>query len=795
MKNIVAILFFIGCISTEIRAQRLDSSLNGFATAYTTERCYLHYDKSIYLPGETIWFKAYIMEGILPAAKSKNFYIDISDDKGNLLAHTVHPVIEGGASGNFDIPSSYKGKYLQIKAYTKWMLNFEEDFLYHKQIKILASRSGDATSLPDLTPVIQFFPEGGKAVVEVNGKIAFKASDRQGRPVKVSGTIVDNVGATIADINTMHDGMGYFMLAPKRNERYTAKWKDEKGNDYTTTLPQAETSAVSMMVATVEGKRIITVSTDQLTAAQLTEVVIIGTMQQFKVFEINKDISKTVARTVVPIGGLATGILTITVFDKTMRPLAERITFVNNDDYTVNPVINISAQALEKRGRNEIEILLPEGVTANMSIAVTDANIDQDKDANIYSHLLLTSEIKGIVHKPSYYFTGKNETIAQHLDLVMLTHGWRKFNWEAIIQKKLPGLNFPRDSAYLFLSGQVTDLPAAQIRKAKNITILVPKKNSIPGIISLPLQPNGMFRDSSLLLFDSLKISYQVGEKSKIGQPEVKFLSKFWPSPGKKTTDKILPVESFSETLGSGYQALLAMDTAFLLRKYEGELLGEVSVVAKIKTRLEEMDETYASGMFSSKNALMFDLIKDKKAETVLDFFDYIQGKVAGIRIVGARPNLTIMWEGYNTAIFIDEVRTEVGGLQYFPMMDIAFVKVFRPPFMGASLGGAGGAIAIYTKRGSELEAGRNNGMKVAVLEGYQLVKEFYSPDYGNDITDKEKVDSRTTLFWNPQLITNGQHNKQTFSFYNNDISKSFRVIIEGVASDGRLMRIEKVIE
>src|SRR5215217_8259391 len=116
-----------------VKAQSLDSVLYVYSTNYQQERTYLHYDKATYAPGETIWFKAYLMEGILPAEGSKTFYVDWVDDKGGLLYHTSSPIVDGGVTnGQFDVPEIYTGSFIHVQAYTKWMLNFDTAFLYKK---------------------------------------------------------------------------------------------------------------------------------------------------------------------------------------------------------------------------------------------------------------------------------------------------------------------------------------------------------------------------------------------------------------------------------------------------------------------------------------------------------------------------------------------------------------------------------------------------------------------------------------------------------------------------------------
>ena len=125
---------------------------------------------------------------------------------------------------------------------------------------------------------------------------------------------------------------------------------------------------------------------------------------------------------------------------------------------------------------------------------------------------------------------------------------------------------------------------------------------------------------------------------------------------------------------------------------------------------------------------------------------------------------------------------------------DVAYIKVFRPPFLGGFNGGNGG-IAIYTKRGNDAKPEPGKGLPNNKVYGYTTIKEFYSPNYASFAQRNEQRDIRTTLYWNPSIVTTPQKNKIVVSFYNNDVSQSFRVIIEGMTRDGKLAHLEQIME
>ncbi|HSN09467.1 MAG TPA: hypothetical protein VLS85_10520, partial [Hanamia sp.] len=437
MKKLIAFLgVYIFSISFA-KAQNFEKNLHTYANNFTEERIHLHYDKSFYAPGETIWFKVYMMETNLPSDKSKNIYIDWTDQNGKLLLHTMSLVIDGTSYGQFKIPESYEGQWLHVKAYTRWMLNFDSSFLYNKDLGILTG-SGDSVSKNQIKPELSFFPEGGNMVAGVDNKIAFKATDQYGRPIKIKGEIRNDSGAVIDQLKVIHDCMGYFYAIPKEGEKFIAYWQDEKGIHYKTELPQVINSGVSMQFSVAGTRRNFLVNVSPESIATLKMIHIVGTEYQQPVFNITKAINNGLAGGVLATENLPTGIVTVTVFDNDWKPLAERITFINNGKFDFHPWLNVKKLGLQKRGKNEFEIEVPDSLYANLSIAVTDGAIAEDTSNNIISDLLLTGELRGKVNDPAYYFKNNSDSVMQQLDLVMLTNGWRRINWQKLVAGEFP---------------------------------------------------------------------------------------------------------------------------------------------------------------------------------------------------------------------------------------------------------------------------------------------------------------------------------------------------------------------
>ncbi len=786
---------FICCSFILLHAQALDSTLAIYSNQYQHERTYIHYDKSAYAPGETIWFKAYMMKGILPAEDSKTLYVDWIDDKGIVLLHASSPIVEGGVTnGQFEIPANYKGTRLNVRAYTKWMLNFDSSFVYEQSVRILFKNPSVATAIPAVIASLQFFPEGGDLITGIKNKIAFKAADQWGRPVKIKG-IIQKGNAFADSLKTIHDGMGFFYLIPEAGVKYTAKWKDVKGVEHNTDLPLQKEQGISIQLGLAPSKRLFILNRKENAPENLKLLHLVGTMQQTLVFKATANLANTTnTSSIIPTEALPTGVLTITVFDNNWNAVAERITFINNNEYHFPAEINVQRWGLSKRARNEVEIIVPPDTEASLSVSVTDAAIETDSSNNIFSHLLLTSELKGNIHKPAYYFSNNSDSIAAKLDLVMLTNGWRRFKWEDITKRKLPIISFPRDTTYMSLSGKLFGLTPNQLSTGGNIMMMVKATDSAAKMVMAPVMRDGTFNDPGYIFFDSLRIYYQPSKT--LAGASVSFMTSRIGTPD--YSNKKFSSSLFPDTSGTYRHLLFAEEQARMQELLKGKMLEAVTVTAKIKPTVQVLDEKYASAMFRG-DGYKFDVLNDPFSRGAQNIFTYLQGRVAGLQINTSGSTPTLDWRGGAPLLYLDEMSTDPGMISNIPVADIAYIKVMRPPFSAGGSGmygnGGNGAIAIYTRKGSDAQPTPGKGLSNNTVVGYTPLREFYAPNYASVNLRNEQRDIRTTLYWTPQVITSRNKNKTTLVFYNNDVTKAFRVIVEGVSKDGQLTHVEQLME
>lgn len=776
-----------------VGAQNIDAAIETYAQTYSPERTYIHYDKSAYSAGETIWFKAYLMNEIIPADESKTLYVDWIDDKGSLMLHAVSPLVQAVTNGQFEIPSDYKGKMIHIRAYTKWMLNFDSAFIYKKSIPII-TRETTAAQKSQPIPSIQFFPEGGDIVAGLNNKIAFKANDQWGRPVKVKGVVISSKNKVEDSIRTIHDGMGYFRLTPQPGISYTAKWKDEKGVERTTALPKIKSSGALLQVTVSGTNRIFSVACSPDLIAAMDTVHLIGTIYQHQAFRTARATNAEAIKGTIPTIGLPSGILTITLFDKTWKPLAERITYIDNREYSFQPEMEVQRWGLNKRARNELKITVPDSLLANLSIAVTDFAIGTDSSNNIISHLMLSSELKGDVYNPAYYFSYSSEEASQHLDLVMLTNGWRRFKWDEIVSGKIPKPLYAKDTSYLTLSGKVMGVLPGQIGKEASVILMVKQKDKEGQMLVVPIESNGSFDDPNTVLFDTAQVYYHFQKTSELKGSSVQFMTGRLPAPSLNPSSVIKPYGLYPDTTGNYRHWLLADEANDIAKMMNIKTLENVTVTSRGKSLVQLLDEKYASGMFSGGDGYQFDLVNDPTSASAINIFTYLQGKVAGLQITTNGSQSSMQWRGGSPQLYLDQTPVDIAFVQSLNVNDVALIKVFRPPFMGG-FNGANGAIAIYTRKGNDVKPDPGKGLASNKVFGYTPIKEFYSPNYASFSQRNEQRDIRTTLYWNPSIMTAPKNNKVVVSFYNNDVSGAFRVIIEGMTRDGKLAHIEQIME
>jgi len=802
-------LFIAVTISCTAQAQTIENSINLYGYNFPREKIHIHFDKETYMPGETIWFKAYLFEENLPSERSTNFYAALYDEQGKLVQQKISPVFNGTSDGHFVIPDTIRSSQLICRAYTGWMQNFDTSMFFSRAIRMISNKNAADTDGINKTVSLQFFPEGGDIMEGVVNTVAFKANYNNSLPFFVEGVIKkQETGEVVMPLTALHNGMGKFDLDFQPGDKYYAEWNDNHGVKQQTWLPVAKPQGVSLKLTVQKEKLYFNIYNK--TGADSLHVLMY--MYQKVFYRSNLAVPSTEPYTgVVPITGLPSGTMQLTVFDAAWKPVAERVAFINNNNFAVNAAINTKEVSLQKRGKNVLEILVADTVPANMSLSISDADMNSESSSNtIVSNFLLKGDLKGYIHNPAFYFENNTDaSIKSKLDLVMLTHGWRRYNWSDMMVQKMPAIHTASDD-YLGVYGQIGKEARGKMEKDEPVNLIVKTIDSVNSFYSVIPQSSGVIKQTGLVFYDTAKV-YFTFNKSKLLNKQMAFSNSNFtlnqPGAINNYNNYLLP-----DTAGTvmNRQALLfnyyKNNDGIILFNTEKTMQG---VVVKTNRRrswqndpLVKLDEKYASGMFTGgSSAFSMDVLHDDKAWTKLDVFNYIRGTVPGLMI--GSPNAiagrSLTYAGLPVLVYIDEHEMTTSDLENLSLTQIAYIKMI-PNFSGRGADAGGRsinpAISVYTRKGDDLidRTPKETDLNMVKVAGYSPIKEFYSPDYTQNNTGSG-TDARTTLLWMPYILTDKANRKVPLTFYNNDFTKKMRIVLEGINDDGKMIRIEKIVE
>lgn len=425
------------------------------------EKIYLHTDNSCYFVGDTLWYKAYVTHAtsLKPTQLSRLLYVELLTPDGYLVERQ-HVEIDqnGGAHGQFILFDSIYSGYYELRAYTRWQLNFNEvkknytrdDKLrffpnsaaadFYRQFEGLYSRvlpiyekpkkAGDYTdrymshrpkqrlmkSKEGLQ--IHFYPEGGQPIEGLQGRVAYELTDLNGQAMDIEGVLTDGT-----KLKSQHLGRGTFMYTPNGKSAKATFTQD--GKTYTFTLPKAQDAGIGLYLNTEKAS--VTVKSRNVTAAAYA-IMCRGRLVKFERLTGDGEIKNIK-------DGCPTGINEIIVYDADATPRASRLFFVNNHDTGTEVNVTMAADGQDVNSKTTLAAYAPVKMTVDtrnvpgMSVAVRDAQTDERgyDNGNMLTDMLLSSELKGFIATPGYYFAADDEQHRADLDLLMMVQGWRRY--------------------------------------------------------------------------------------------------------------------------------------------------------------------------------------------------------------------------------------------------------------------------------------------------------------------------------------------------------------------------------
>jgi hypothetical protein len=811
VQKIIKLLFCFVLVTgffTGLKAQTIENSINLYGTNFPQEKIHIHFDKVSYLPGETIWFKAYLFEENLPSERSTNFYAALYDEHGKLVQQHISPIFGSSSDGHFTIPDSLQSTQLICRAYTGWMLNFDTSLLFSQPIKIISNKAQAKISTTNKTVSLRFFPEAGNIIEGVVNTVAFKANYNNGLPFFVDGVIKkQETGEVMMPLTVIHDGMGKFDLDFHSGVKYYAEWIDNNGIKQQTWLPDAKPAGVSLKLTVQKSKLYFNLVNK--TGSDSLHVLMYMYQKVFYKTHIKVPANEPFTG-MIPVTALPSGTMQLTVFDANWQPVAERVAFINNNNFAIRTVVNTKEISTQKRGKNSIEIVVADTIPANMSLSISDADINNERtDNTIVSNFLLKGDVKGYIHNPAYYFTNNTDAaLKAKLDLVMLTNGWRRYNWADMKVQKMPVITAAVDD-YLGVYGQIGEEAREKMEKNEQVNLIVKTKDSINTFYSVLPAGQGIIKQNGLVFYDSARV-YFTFNRSKLLNKQMAF------STYNFTLNQPVAISNYKNYLLPDTAGIVFSGNTSLFQYYKEnngvKLFNDEKTMQGVILKtggwrnwqndpLLKMDEKYASGMFSAgATGYSVDVVHDEKAWTKLDFYHYLRSAMPSI-VVGSF-NLTsarsLIYNGRPVVVYIDEHLALGSELESLWLSDVAYMKLI-PSFAGNGPEGNNAgllpALAIYTKKGDDMidRRPKEKDLGMVKVAGYSPVKEFYSPDYAQNNT--VSTDARTTLLWMPYILTDKTNRKVPVIFYNNDLTKKMRIVLEGINDEGKMIHIEKIIE
>jgi hypothetical protein len=791
------------------------------------EKIYLQLDKDIYPTGSTIWFKSIVTNSFdnKPTYLSGILYVELINAEKRLIEKKMIKLDKGIGEGYFDLPETIQtGTYL-VRAYTEWNRNFDTDFFFEKYVQVFsvydnetnkkgtpqnessAIEQTEITSSTNNNIDLQFLPESGELVHGLSSKIGFKALNSFGYGIPVEGTIFDDENKQVATFKSNSLGMGSFQLdSVNGNKTYHAKLKNESKIH-----PLPKPTFVGNVLFVSEKDKIITINTSS-NYLKNDSIYLNVSFRGATLHELKARLKNGNLKFIFSSNELPEGIMVLKMLDNNKRTVAERLYFNKRlgNDLNIKLVTNKSNYSKREPTNLSLEITNDKGDALNSNSSIMVINKKelgqmQSLRDNILSYFLLSSELKGNIENPQFYFNNKENTGAD-LDVLMLTQGWRHYKYAKPYDK----LIFKPETT-LTISGKAINKSFNNKDKQVDLTMMTFGKEEV--IYTHTTDSLGHFYFALDDEFgDVLNILIQSTKKSgKKVNYDFRIEEKKAPSITFEPKQHITKSNSISEGLveKEATKARVINDLyipAGNIALDEVLLTGRNLNVAqrKVTDRFGEPDKIIDGKEIQEKEQKWHSGIYDILHYNFPDKVRILRDSVGGLRIQAINNQLTlVVVDGIPVQLY------EYSQLQNIPAGEVTSIEVieyakFFKPFCIAVYsplqkesecsdprkGPEGNIVAIYTKTGKGIHSAysyKPKGLSQTTIPVFSESKIFYAPKY-DKVTEEDFQwpDLRTLIHWQPILITDNS-GKAEVSFYNGDITGDMLVIVESIAENGAI--------
>ncbi len=725
---------------------KIKENLEFYSASFVPQKVYLHLDKSEYITGETIWFKAYLMDGIshIPYADTTNIYVELINSNGHTAAMRILLASEGYAKGEIILGEEFSDGNYVLRAYTDWMRNFGEDLYFTQYLYI---NNPDFENIIPRREVrrnrrfnrqlerlsqdyqVAFFPEGGNLVAGRNNRIAFKVADMLGNGHHAEGEVIDVNGDVVASLETEFAGIGIFELEPGADSPYHARISINGSRPAYWELPVVSSDGYALRIDRDDDLlKVNVIAPSNLQPYPVSkELILIGHTRGIPHFGRTIIADDGIAEVMIEKDIFPSGITHFTVFTPDHNPVAERLVYIANsrDELVISP--RIPDEGIGNRDYVDLIFNVKDytgnPVEGTFSLSAVSGQGNGDHRNDMLSYILLGSDLKGITNDIQEYFREgpENEDV---VDLLLLTHGWRRFDWDDVLAGNIPEIEF-QPSVGLTVGGRVSD-------PAKNESLM-----NYPVHLFLPdHQERYSTRTGRNGSFAFHRLFYE-------GNVRLALSSQRLPA-------NYPPTITLRVNEGRGYNYRPNLHTSRLRITDRGDEWSRQRRVRRPLSPSASTDRDKSPQLYGVPDQTIF---IDYSTSTERNLYEVLRNRATGLSFEGG----TIMIRGPSSFMLSNEPRFIVDGvfvgsqnfLNIYPR-DVERIEIFR----GASAAifgvrGGTGVILAYTRRPGY--HGFEDALEVVML-GYHSPSEFYSSNI--TVADYFSAKSSKTIHWDPDLIS-----------------------------------------
>ncbi|HEY5463956.1 MAG TPA: hypothetical protein VIJ95_11920, partial [Hanamia sp.] len=707
----------------------------------------MQFDKPYYAAGDTIYFKAYVTEGEQHQLSELSgvLHVDFIDTENKIEQSLKLQLDSGLAWGDFALPDSLPPGNYRVRAYTQLMLNNGQSEFFDliipvaslKEIHLSANLNNEPLKDVEDKVDLQFFPEGGKLVTGIRSKVGFKAIDANGLGFNIKGVILDNNNQQVCSFSSSHLGMGYFFLSPEEGKTYQAKVDFGDGTKKIIDLPIAEASGITLSVGNQSISKVsFTIQTnDAFIPSNRHKNFLLLIYSGGKTITYTLKLEAQTITLDMQKRLLKTGVNKITLFSENGVPLCERLFFVQNNDLIS---LQLDTAKAEYKKREKVSLLLnakdptDSTVAGHFSVSVTDESKvpeDVNNEHTILTNLLLTSELMGYVEQPNYYFNDTSENARDNLDALMLTQGYRLFEWKQVMDTNYTPLVYQPEKA-LEISGKITNLTGKPL--ANGTVNLIPTQGG--SVLSSVSDSIGVFHFSNIAFTDTTH--FELSAVNSRGKNYTKIIY---------FNDNIEPEVSVNPRLASHIvnDSVMSvyLENAKSVREEDIKYgNGKAIVLKEVKVKAKNQDDQYRTQSLAGAGHADQVMHADEIERVGGQLSTSLNGRLHGIGFFQNAPYLTPFDTGPMIVVLdgsVANLRNKTGKIEPYdvnviPSSQIETIEVLKNASASMyGMEGGNGVLVITTKRGDEMS---DNIASVGVLSiapmGFYKARKFYSPKY-----------------------------------------------------------------